>query len=48
MASNRSLEVRRLNALTREISYGRMSKRIIVVGVPREYISMVYRGKEIN
>jgi len=44
MASNRSLGVRRFNTLTRKISYGRMLRWIIVVGMPKEYISIVYRG----
>ena len=48
MASNGSLRSRRLNTLTRKISYGRMPKGTIVVGMPREYIFIVYRGKEIN
>jgi len=42
MVSNRSLEVRRLNTLTRKIPYGRMLRRIIVVKMPREYVSIVY------
>jgi len=48
MASNGSLGVRRLNTLTRKIPYGRMPRRIIVVGMPREYISIARKGKEIN
>jgi len=48
MASNRSLGVRRLNTLTRKIPYGKMPRWIIVVGVPRKYISIVRRGKETN
>ena len=42
MVFNGSLGVRRLNALTKKISYRRILKRIIVVGMPREYISIVY------
>jgi len=42
MVSNRSLKIRRLNTLTKKISYRRILKRIIVVGMPREYISIVY------
>ena len=48
MAPSRSIRLRGLNTLIRKIPYGRMSRRIIVVGVPREYLSIVYRGKEIN
>ena len=48
MAFNGSLGVRRLNTLTRKIPYRRMPKQITVVGVPREYISIVYKGKETN
>jgi len=44
MVSNRSLEVRRLNILTRKIPYGRMLRQIIVVGILRKYISIVYKG----
>ena len=44
MASNRSLKVRRLNTLTRKIPYRRMLRQIIVVEIPREYVSIVYRG----
>ena len=48
MAPSRSLGVRRLNTLTKKVSYGRMPRRIIVVGVSREHLSIVYRGKEAN
>ena len=48
MAPSRSIELRRPNTLTRKIPYGRMPRQIIVVGLPREYLSMAYRGKEIN
>jgi len=42
MASNRNLRIRGLNALTRKIPYRRMPRWIIVVGIPRKYISIVY------
>jgi len=42
MASNKSLRVRRLNTLTKKISYRKILRRIIVMGMPREYISIVY------
>ena len=48
MAPSRNTRLRRLNTLTRKIPYGKMPRWIIVVGVPREYLSMVYRGKEMN
>ena len=48
MAPSRSTELRQLNTLTRKIPYGRMPRQIIVVGVPREHLSIVYRGKEAN
>ena len=48
MASSKSIELRRPNTLTRKISYGKMPRQIIVVGLPREHLSIVYRGKEIN
>jgi len=48
MAPSRSVKLRGLNTLTRKIPYGRMPRQIIVVGVPREYLSIVYRGKEMN
>jgi len=48
MAPNRSIRLRRLNTLPRKIFYGRMPRRIIVVGVPRKYLSIIYKGKEIN
>jgi len=48
MAPSRSIKLRGPNTLTRKIPYGRMPKGIIVVGVPREYLSIVYRGKETN
>jgi hypothetical protein len=42
MASSRDLRSKLLNTLTRKIPNGRMLRRIIVVGMPREYISIVY------
>jgi len=42
MAFNRSLRVRRLNTLTKKIPYGKMLRWIIVVGMPRKYISIIY------
>jgi len=48
MAPSRSIELRGPNTLTQKIPYGRMPRWIIVVGLPREYLFMVYRGKEIN
>jgi len=42
MAPSRSLGVRRLNTLTRKVSYRRMPKRITIVGVSKEYLSIVY------
>ena len=42
MAPSRSLGFRRLNTLTQKILYGKMPKRIIVVGVPKKYLSIVY------
>jgi len=44
MAPSRSIKLRGLNTLTRKIPYGRMPKQIIVVGVPKEYLSIAYRG----
>ena len=42
MASNGSLRVRRLNTLIKKIPYRKMLRQIIVVGIPREYISIAY------
>ena len=42
MASSRSLRGRRFNTLARKIPYGRILRRIIVVGMPREYVFIVY------
>jgi len=41
MASSRNLRNKRLNTLTRKIPNGRMPRRIIVVGMPKKYISIV-------
>ena len=43
MASSKSLEVKRLNILTRKIPYRKMLKQITVVEIPKEYVSIVYR-----
>jgi len=48
MAPSRSVRLRGFNTLTRKIPYGRIPRQIIVIEVPREHLSMVYRGKEIN
>jgi len=48
MAPSRSTKSRGLNTLTRKIPYGRIPRGIIVVGVSREHLSIVYRGKETN
>ena len=48
MAPSKSLRTRGLNTLTRKIPYKRMPKWIIVVKLPREYLSMAYRGQKIN
>ena len=45
MASNRILSTRRLNTLTKKVPYRKIPKKIIVVGVPKEYLFIVYRGK---
>jgi len=42
MASSRSLRGRKFNTLARKIPYRRILRRIIVVGMPRKYISIVY------
>ena len=42
MVSNGTLRVRGFNTITRTIPNGRMLRRIIVVGIPRKYISIVY------
>jgi len=48
MAPSRSAKLRGLNTLIQKIPYRRMPKQIIVVGLPREYLFMAYRGKEVN
>jgi hypothetical protein len=42
MASSRYTRVKGLSILTRKIPNGRIFRWIIVVGIPREYISIVY------
>jgi CHASE2 domain-containing sensor protein len=42
MASSRDLRSKLLNTLTRKIPNRRIPRRIIVVGIPREYMSIVY------
>ena len=44
MASSRDIRVIRVNTLTRKISYRRMLRRIIIVGLFRKYLSIIYRG----
>jgi len=48
LAPSRSIRLRRLNTLTRKIPYGRIPRWIIVVGVPREHLSIIYKEKETN
>jgi len=48
MAPSRSIRLRELNILTRKIPYRRIPRWIIVVGLPKEYLFIVYKGKEIN
>ena len=48
MAPSRSTELRGPNTLTQKIPYRRMPRQITVVGLPREYLSIAYRGKETN
>jgi len=48
MAPSRSIRLGRLNTLTKKIPYGKIPRGIIVIKVPREHLSIVYRGKEIN
>jgi len=42
MAPSRGLRGREFNTLTRKIPYGRILRWIIVVEIPREYISIAY------
>ena len=42
MASRKSLKGRKFNTLTRKIPYRRILRRIIVVEMPRKYMSIVY------
>ena len=48
MAPSKSTELREPNTLTRKIPYGRMPRQIAIVELSREYLSIVYRGEEIN
>ena len=48
MAPSRSIESRGPYTLARKIPYGRIPRRIIVVGLPREHLSIARRGKETN
>jgi len=41
MASSRSLG-RRFNTLARKIPYGKILRWTIVVGIPKEHVSIVY------
>ena len=43
MVSSRDIRGRRLNTIARKIPNRRMPRGIIVVGMPKEYVSMVYR-----
>ena len=42
MVSSRDIRNGQLNAITRKIPNGRIPRWIIVVGMPREYMSIVY------
>ena len=42
MASNRKYRIKRVNTITRKIPNRRILRQTIVVGVSREYISIVY------
>ena len=42
MVPSRSLRTKRLNTLIRTISYRRIPRGTIVVGVPRERLSIAY------
>ena len=44
MASSRYIRVKQVNTITRKIPNRRMLRQTIVVEMPREYISIVYRG----
>jgi len=48
MAPSGSIKLRGPNTLTKKIPYRRMPKGITVVELSREYLSIVYRGKEAN
>ena len=42
MVSSKNIRNRRLNTITRKVPNRRMSRQIIVVEMPRKYISIVY------
>ena len=42
MASSRYTRVIRINTLTRKIPNGRILRQIIVIEMPKEYLSIVY------
>ena len=46
MAPSRSIELRGPYTLTRKISYRRMPRQIIVVGVPREHLFIAHKEKK--
>ena len=43
MVSSRYIRVKRVNTITKKIPNRRILRRIIVIGIPREYISIAYR-----
>ena len=43
MVSSGDIRSRRLDAITRKIPNRRIPRGTIVVGIPREYVSIVYR-----
>ena len=43
MASSGYIKVKQVNTITRKIPIGRMLRKTIVVGMPRKYVSIVYR-----
>ena len=48
MASGRNIRDRRLNTITRTIPNRRIPRGTIVVGMPKEYMSMAYRRQKAN
>jgi len=48
MASSRNARIRKLNTLTRKIPYRRILRRITVVEMFKEYISIAYRRQKAN